>query len=47
MSGTPAPPFFVDAEDWALGNPKGRPQAEVRVIRDRIRDRVLELIKEL
>jgi arsenate reductase len=41
------PSLFVDAEDWALGNPKGRPKAEVRVIRDRIKASVLELIKEL
>jgi arsenate reductase len=41
------PASFVPTEDWALGNPKGRPLAEIRVIRDKIKSGVLELIKEL
>jgi arsenate reductase len=41
------PSLLVDAEDWALGNPKGRPLAEARKVRDKIKARVLALIKEL
>lgn len=41
------PSSFVPTEDWAPGNPKGRPLAEVRKIRDRIKARVLELVEEL
>ncbi|HZV48542.1 MAG TPA: arsenate reductase ArsC [Candidatus Dormibacteraeota bacterium] len=33
--------------DWDLPDPKGRPLDQVRAIRDRIRDRVEELIREL
>ena len=32
-------------EDWALEDPKGKPMAEVRRIRDRIRTRVEQLIE--
>jgi arsenate reductase (thioredoxin) len=32
-------------EDWALDDPKGKPAAEVRRIRDEIRSRVKELIE--
>jgi arsenate reductase len=31
--------------DWNLADPKGRPAAEVRAIRDEIRARVLELLR--
>jgi arsenate reductase len=41
------PSLLVDAEDWALGNPRGRPLAEARKVRDEIKARVLALIKEL
>ena len=41
------PSSTVVTEDWALGNPKGRPMAEARKIRDRIKVKVLELIEEL
>jgi len=34
-------------EDWPLPDPKGRPLAEVRVVRDEIRERVLRLIAAL
>lgn len=33
-------------EDWALDDPKGKPAAEVRRIRDHIRARVQQLIEE-
>ena len=32
-------------DDWPLDDPKGRSIAEVRLIRDDIRDRVLDLVK--
>jgi arsenate reductase len=41
------PSLLSDVEDWALGNPRGRPLAEARRVRDEIKDRVRELIKEL
>ncbi|MGD9115561.1 MAG: arsenate reductase ArsC [Dehalococcoidia bacterium] len=41
------PANSVTTEDWALGNPKDRPLAEIRVVRDRIKAKVLELIDEL
>jgi arsenate reductase len=36
----------VPTEDWALDDPKGKPMDEVRQIRDRIRAKVEELIRE-
>lgn len=41
------PSLLSDTEDWALDNPRGRSLAEARKVRDEIKDRVLELIKEL
>ncbi len=35
----------VERSDWALPDPKGRPLAEVRAIRDDIRTRVAGLVK--
>jgi arsenate reductase len=35
----------VERNDWALPDPKGRPLAEVRVIRDAIRERVASLVE--
>jgi arsenate reductase len=39
-------PYVPGAErdDWPLADPKGRPAAEVRAIRDEIRARVLALL---
>jgi arsenate reductase len=34
----------VERDDWALPDPKGRPVAEVRAIRDDIRERVAALV---
>lgn len=34
-------------EDWALDDPAERPLEEVRVVRDEIKSRVLELVREL
>ena len=41
------PASFVETEDWALDDPKGKPADEVRRIRDQIRSNVLELLKEI
>jgi arsenate reductase len=41
------PASTVPTEDWGLGNPKDRPLAEARKIRDKIKEKVLELIEEL
>lgn len=41
----PAP--LVDAEDWALDDPKGQPLPVVRGIRDEIRKRVEDLLRSL
>jgi len=35
----------VERDDWALPDPKGRPPAEVRAIRDDIRRRVVALVE--
>ncbi|MBI2862036.1 MAG: arsenate reductase ArsC [Chloroflexi bacterium] len=39
--------FLRQVEDWALADPKGRPMAEVRQIRDEVRRRVDALIAGL
>jgi len=41
------PASFVPTEDWELDDPAGKPLDEVRRIRDQIRARVTELLKEL
>lgn len=41
------PASFLEAEDWGLDDPKGRPMEEVRRIRDEIRARVEKLVNEL
>lgn len=41
----PAP--FVETADWALGDPRGKSVEKVRVIREQIRGRVLELLEEI
>lgn len=41
------PATFVDTEEWELEDPKGKPLAEVRRIRDEIRARVTELLKRI
>jgi protein-tyrosine-phosphatase len=37
----------IKTEDWELEDPKGKPLAEVRLIRDRIKSRVTTLIKDI
>jgi arsenate reductase (thioredoxin) len=41
-------PFIPGAQhlDWPLDDPKGKPIAEVRIIRDDVRDRVRALIED-
>ena len=42
----PTAPPGVIRDDWALADPKGRPVAEVRAIRDDIRRRVAAFVQE-
>jgi arsenate reductase len=39
------PAKFLVTEDWGLDDPAGQPPERVRVIRDRIRDKVRQLIE--
>ena len=41
------PASFVETEDWALEDPKGKPVEKVRQIRDEVRARVAKLLSEL
>jgi arsenate reductase len=41
------PATFVETEDWALEDPEGKPLEQVRNIRDEIKRRVTELVREL
>jgi len=41
------PASWVETRDWALEDPKDRPIGKVREIRDEIRARVIELLKEM
>jgi protein-tyrosine-phosphatase len=41
------PARFIETEDWALEDPKGKSLDDVRRIRDEIKRRVAELIDEL
>ena len=41
------PASFIETEDWALEDPKGKSLEQVRKIRDEIRDRVIGLLKEM
>ena len=40
------PASFIETEDWALEDPKGKPLEQVRKIRDEIKERVNKLVKE-
>ena len=46
-AGAVCPASFIETEDWALEDPEGRALDEVRKIRDKIKDRVVRLLKEL
>jgi protein-tyrosine-phosphatase len=41
------PASFIETEDWALEDPKGKSLEQVRTIRDEIKKRVLRLIQEI
>ena len=41
------PAKIIETEDWALDDPKGQPLDKVRKIRDEVKRRVIELIKEI
>jgi len=41
------PATRVPTEDWGLSDPEGKPLAEIRPIRDQIRAKVEELVREL
>jgi arsenate reductase (thioredoxin) len=41
------PARFIETEDWALEDPKGKSLEQVRKIRDRVKDKVINLLKEL
>ena len=41
------PAGFIETEDWALEDPNGRPISEVRIIRDEIKRRVINLLAEI
>jgi arsenate reductase len=41
------PASFIETEDWALEDPKGKSLEQVRKIRDEIKERVSKLVKEV
>ena len=41
------PASFIETEDWALEDPKGKTLEQVRKIRDEIKERVSKLVKEV
>ncbi len=41
------PASFIETEDWALEDPKGKTIEAVRKIRDEIKERVTKLLKEI
>ena len=47
MTADACPATFVETEDWALEDPKGKSLPEVRKIRDEIKTRVTQLVNGL
>ncbi len=41
------PASFIETEDWALEDPKGKSLEQVRKIRDEIKERVAKLLNEI
>ena len=41
------PAGFIETEDWAVEEPKGKSLEQIRKIRDEVKERVTRLIKEL
>ena len=46
-AGAVCPASFIETEDWALEDPKGKSLAQVRKIRDEIKERVNKMVKEI
>ncbi len=46
-AGAACPASFIETEDWALEDPKGKSLEQVRKIRDEIKERVIRLLNEL
>ena len=46
-AGAVCPASFIETEDWALEDPKGKSLEQVRKIRDEIKERVSKLVKEI
>jgi arsenate reductase (thioredoxin) len=46
-AGAVCPASFIETEDWALEDPKGKTIEQVRKIREEIKERVSKLIKEI
>ena len=45
--GAVCPASFIETEDWALEDPKGKSLEQIRKIRDEIKERVIRLLNEL
>ena len=41
------PASFIETEDWALEDPKGKSLEQVRKIRDKIKEKVINLLSEI
>jgi arsenate reductase len=46
-AGAVCPASFIETEDWALEDPKGKSLEQVRKIRDEIKERVKKLVKDI
>jgi protein-tyrosine-phosphatase len=46
-AGAVCPASFIETEDWALEDPKGKSLEQVRKIREEIKKRVTRLLSEL
>jgi arsenate reductase (thioredoxin) len=46
-TGAVCPASFIETEDWALEDPKGKSLEQVREIRDEIKERVEQLVYEM
>ena len=46
-AGAVCPASFIETEDWALEDPKGKSIEQVRKIRDEIKGKVNKLVKEI
>jgi arsenate reductase (thioredoxin) len=46
-AGAVCPASFIETEDWALEDPKGKTLEQVRKIRDEIKNRVRKLVEDI